>query len=148
MYKLIEKALSESIDQLLRADEYLLLSDANERTISHRLAIYIESHFLGWNVDCEYNRDGFEPKYLSLKKDTISTYDTSAKTVYPDIIVHKRGTKDNLLVIEMKKTTSSVGDEHDIDKLKAFKKELGYKYAVFIKFKTDGQVGVEEPIWI
>lgn len=43
----------------------------------------------------------------------------------------------NLLVIEMKKSTSSEDDGYDLKKLSAFKKELSYKYAVFMRLRTN-----------
>jgi hypothetical protein len=53
--------------------------------------------------------------------------------IIPDIIVHKRNTDQNLLVIEMKKTTSQEEDRYDLHKLEAFKEQLGYKYSVFFE---------------
>jgi hypothetical protein len=56
--------------------------------------------------------------------------------VLPDIIVHKRGTKQNLIALELKKWYSSIEeDEIDRIKLKCYLKEksLEYNYAVFIK---------------
>ena len=75
--------------------------------------------------------------------------DTEAITVFPDIIVHKRGTDENLLVIEMKKTTSKKTDTtYDLGKLKAFKSQLGYQFAIFIKLQTDGKAGIDEIQWV
>ncbi len=136
MHELIEKALHESISKLLRSDADILINDINERTISHRLAIYIEPYFSGWNVDCEYNRNHDDPKRLDIQRRNIKSDDTQATTVYPDIIVHRRGTDENLVVIEIKKTTSNEHDDYDLGKLKAFKKQLGYKFAIFIKLQT------------
>jgi hypothetical protein len=59
-----------------------------------------------------------------------------AITIFPDIIVHHRNTDDNLLVIEMKKSTSNIDNNYDIKKLKEFKRQLDYKYAVSLKLKT------------
>jgi Holliday junction resolvase len=75
--------------------------------------------------------------------------DTEAITVFPDIIVHKRGTDENLLVIEMKKTTSKKTDTtYDLGKLNAFKSQLGYQFAIFIKLQTDGKAGIDEIQWV
>lgn len=54
-----------SLLRLLAEDAYLFEADANERSISHRLALYLEEEFPGWNVDCEYNRDQHEPNGYS-----------------------------------------------------------------------------------
>lgn len=148
MKKLVESALSSSLDQLVRADSELFYIDVNERTISHRLANYLEPYFPGWNVDCEFNRDHDDPKRLNIQRRNINSDDAQATTVYPDIIIHKRGTKQNLVVIEMKKTTSSEDDSYDLNKLHAFKYQLGYQFAIFLKVRTGSQIGIEEPVWI
>lgn len=148
MKELVESAIGESVDQLLRADSELLYIDANERSISHRLAIYIEPYFKGWNVDCEFNRNHDDPKRLDIQRRDVSSDDIQATTVFPDIIVHRRGTDQNLVVIEMKKTTSIEDDSYDLGKLEAFKNQLGYHYAVFIKLQTGRQVGVENILWV
>ncbi|MCL4678252.1 MAG: hypothetical protein KJ017_06625 [Alphaproteobacteria bacterium] len=142
--------MTEALEKLLVADFDLLEHDANERSISHRLAVYLESYFPGWNVDCEYNRDGHEPKRLSLQVDaSVNLDDSHAKTVYPDIIVHKRGTDQNLLVIEIKKSSNPESDgKKDKEKLKAYKSELGYKHAVFILINVGGDPHYECPIFI
>ncbi len=129
----IKEALDEALSQLIRSDADLLRIDANERSITHRIALYLEKYFSGWNVDCEYNRDGHEPKRLGLNPEQISSDDTNGKTVYPDIIVHKRNTDNNLLVIEVKKTFEDAAAEHDREKLRLFKNEFGYQYAAFVK---------------
>lgn len=148
MKKIIEKALHNALDVLLRADADILEIDINERTISHRLANYLEPHFPGWNVDCEYNRNHDDPKRLNIQRRNVSSDDTQATTVFPDIIVHKRGTDKNLLVIEMKKTTSQEEDNYDFNKLRAFKQQLGYRFAVFVKVKTDGRIGIDRIEWV
>jgi hypothetical protein len=52
--------------------------------------------------------------------------------VYPDIIVHKRGRTSNLLVIEVKKGSSPVGRQCDLEKLDAYRRQLKYEFAVAI----------------
>ncbi len=54
----------ECVRQLLQSDAYLLRVDVNERAIAHRLAIYVQNAFPDWHVDCEYNRDGHDPKEI------------------------------------------------------------------------------------
>jgi hypothetical protein len=139
----IEYSLKKALDELLIKDNDIIEIDINERTISHRLAIYLECHFPEWNVDVEYNRNHEDIKIIEdgkkLKKIlNIDPNDTNGTTVYPDIIVHKRKTNENLLVIEMKKSTS--GDDGSFDKIKleGFKKELKYDFAVFLKIYIKG----------
>ena len=147
MKELIERALFISLDQLIRADADILINDINERSISHRLAIYLESHFPGWNIDCEYNRNHDDSKRLDIQRRNIESDDTQATTVYPDIIIHQRGTDNNLVVIEMKKTTSREDDTYDKGKLTAFKSQLGYQFAIFIIVQTGGKAGIENIEW-
>jgi len=145
----IEKALNASIDLLLRADADILEIDVNERTISHRLAEYLEPHFPGWNIDCEYNRDGHKSKRLDIVPRRVMSDDTKATPVCPDIIIHQRGTQQNLLVIEIKKTTSRENDDYDFRKLRAFKQQLGYRFAVFIKIRTEeDNAGIDGIKWV
>src|SRR5271156_1841591 len=103
----IESKLRRAIRTLLREDGWLLRYDANERSITHKLAEYLQKEFRDWHVDCEYNLDGHDDsKKLDLPpKRNISSADTEARTVFPDIIVHCRGKhakRLNLLVLEAK----------------------------------------------
>jgi len=130
----IEEKIKNAIKILIAKDGFLLQEDVHERSISHKLAEYLQQEFEDWHVDCEYNRDNHQPKRLKLPVEQVTTDNPEAKTVYPDIIVHRRGSDDNLLVIEIKKSTSQGDDNFDWQKLSAFKQQLKYKFAVFIKF--------------
>lgn len=121
------------------------LKKLNERTIMHKLAEYLQQEFKDWNVDCEYNRD-YE-KYIKkiprwndecCKKPKI---DDEAKTVFPDIIIHHRESRDNLIIIEAKKSASEKNRQCDIDKLEMFVNELEYKFGIFIDFAVDNKCG-------
>jgi len=101
-------------------------------SITHRLAIHLESVFPGYDVDCEYNRDGFDPKRLIGYKKKIEFDDENGATVFPDIIIHHRGKRGNIIVIEAKKLSNT--DESDKEKLCLYKKEHLYKHAFFVKF--------------
>jgi len=147
---MVEKAL----DILLKEDSYLLEHDVNERSITHKLAEYLQQMFSGYNVDCEYNRNGIDEygddlrKKLNIPMENSHDFaDTEAKTVFPDIIIHRRGSNNNnLLVVEAKKSTSTRPDIHDKEKLEAFSyryqnallKKPSYRYqnALFVKFYT------------
>ena len=121
----------------LARDRYLLAQDVNERTISHRFALYLQRLFPKRHVDCEYNRyfgRPGSPKTLRVPDTNVGWSDTNARTVYPDIIVHTRGTDDNLLVIEMKKAGLSV--TFDEDKLRAYQHEYGYRFAYLLVVRT------------
>ncbi|MFQ5852201.1 MAG: hypothetical protein ACE5JU_16660 [Candidatus Binatia bacterium] len=136
-----------ALSRLLKEDTYLLEADVNERSISHRLALYLEEEFPDWDVDCEYNRDRHEPKRLHLDPEPVRSDDTQGTTVYPDIIVHARGEPRNLLAIEIKKSNGGSG-EKDFRKLLGLRYELGYHCGLFLRFNTgaDG-VGISEVRW-
>lgn len=128
----IRKLIERAYQMLIKKDGHLLKVDANERSITHRLAIHLESEFPGYDVDCEYNRDGFDPKRLKKLTEKIESDDENGTTVYPDIIIHHRGEKCNFIVIEAKKLSNT--DESDKEKLCLYKKEHLYKHAFFVKF--------------
>ncbi|MGH6703233.1 MAG: hypothetical protein ACREC2_05565, partial [Bradyrhizobium sp.] len=54
-------------------ETHLLEKDLGERTLTHRLAVYLESQFGGWDVDCDYNRLG--ERRLRLPKGSIVSTD-------------------------------------------------------------------------
>ncbi|MHB1758467.1 MAG: hypothetical protein ACYCT9_13360 [Leptospirillum sp.] len=145
----IERVVKKATDSLLADDGDLLRNDVNERSITHRLACYLQELFPEWNVDCEYNRLNIDTKKLLTYKKNVKSDDTEGTTVFPDIIVHKRGSGKNLLVIEVKKTTNAKKDTCDLEKLDKFKGELGYKHALFLRLKTKtSDIGVEKSEWV
>lgn len=139
----IEGRIRDAVRQLQESEVFLLRNDVNERTITHRLALYLEPRFPGWQVDIEYNRvgDAADPKRLDWNDVACDASaeelvrDTAARTVYPDIIVHKRGEPKNLLVIEVKKSSNAGCGERDRRKLEAFQEapEFRYRHAVFLE---------------
>lgn len=149
-------ALEYAKREFIARDSYLLERDANERSMTHKFAGYLEEairrQFPTLHVDCEYNRDSSDkkrlavPKRLSIAaKKRVRLDNDRGGTVFPDIIVHRRGTSENVIVIEAKK---SGGDtEFDCEKLKAFLGEYGYEHAMLIVFVTDGEPNITiEPI--
>jgi len=138
--------LNNALSELFKKDKILIKNNINERTISHRLAIYLQKEFQDYDVDCEYNRRGSEIKIIEIPKGKdgneikISWDDLEQKTVFPDIIVHKRNNdRNNLVVIELKKSTNFVNKSYDEKKLKSFtrKDSYNYKYGFFIFIDID-----------
>lgn len=132
-----------ALKSFLDKDRQLLMLNASERAVSHKLAVHLEKEFPDWDVDCEYNRKGKRPKTLpsSLFND-IKDDDQEAKTIFPDIIIHKRNQPDNLLVVEVKKSNSRESDDKDRTKLMAFtdpKGDYRYKVGLFIVFDVENQ---------
>jgi hypothetical protein len=56
------EAVLHALSDLLTHDCHLLNVDPNERSITFRFAIYLQARLPDWTVDCEFNRDGVEPK--------------------------------------------------------------------------------------
>lgn len=138
----MREILSRALDSFLASDLELLVRDANERTIAHKIAEHLQPLVPDADVDCEYNRDENDIKRLR-------SMGFNGRIVLPDIIVHVRGTSDNRLVVELKKHTSSAAeDEGDRRKLRAFVTELGYGHAAFLKVRTGDNPGVESLEWV
>ncbi|MFN0156991.1 MAG: hypothetical protein ACKVRP_02840 [Bacteroidota bacterium] len=143
----VDGLVNNALRKLVRKDLMLLRLDVNERSITHWIAFYLQQEFPDWNVDCEYNRHLDETKRLKLDPEDVKTNDTMGRTVYPDVIVHKRNTDENLLVVEVKKSTSTIDDSKDIIKLDAFKQQLRYQHALFLKILTDSDSTSFEKQW-
>ncbi|MDA8277533.1 MAG: hypothetical protein M0Z45_04985 [Actinomycetota bacterium] len=127
----IENRIYRAWERLLTRDSELLQFDASERSITHKLAEHLQVEFSDWDVDCEYNRDGHDPKALALHKCPHGKGDL--RRDFPDIVVHKRDTGDNLVAIEAKKSTSR-HNKHDSCKLHAYRESLHYQYAYLVVF--------------
>ena len=137
----LERIVKISLKKLRSLDKKLLEIKVNERTITHKLAVYLQQNFPEFNVDCEYNRIEDIVKKIELPKDRINWDDTEAKIVFPDIIIHKRGIQeDNLLVIEVKKSSNINSGDLDRMKLHTFLQEpYNYAYGLFLRIDLDGE---------
>ncbi|GIU70712.1 MAG: hypothetical protein KatS3mg003_0191 [Candidatus Nitrosocaldaceae archaeon] len=132
VHECIDKDMKEIKDRvkialriLFKNDSFLLEHDVHEISIAHKLAEYLQILFPDWNVDLEYNRRGKEQK---------RTHDRN-ELIRPDIIIHKRGKQDNLLVIESKKYNNC--SDEDIMKLEYLTNQNNkykYKLGLFIRF--------------
>ena len=130
----VQRLVGNALTRLFHDDSGLFETNVNERSITHKLAEYLQQEFTDWNVDCEYNRHLDKVKRVSLPVTSIGWDDLESKTVFPDIIVHERGSDErNLLVIEVKKSTNTVPESFDKNKLKAFRLEpFRYEFGLFI----------------
>lgn len=138
-YELVKKTVESSIERLLLNDSYLLEIGVHERTLSHKLAEYLQQVFSSYHVDVEYNRHEFYIKELR------------SVDVFPDIIVHLRGSQsNNLLVIEIKVDRSKRNKRKetlDKNRLCEFTNHggpYGYRFGLFLIF---GHVQLLEAVW-
>jgi len=139
-----------ALEMLLDNDAHLLAVNANERSITHRFGSYLQTQFHDMHVDCEYNRDGIDPKRL-MNFGLVSADDTEARTVFPDVIVHRRGRNNaNYLVIEFKKDTNPVPLKVDAAKLQGFQADdrLRYRFALLIVLRTGADPGIKLVQWV
>lgn len=151
--EIVSCALASFFDK--EGESLVVATDANERSITHKLAEYLNievkgSLFKDFDVDCEYNRigkgDELATKRLQLK-DYCRTYPTDVKpedkdgtTVYPDIIIHQRGERGlstnlaNLLIIEVKKSNNKNSKSRKFDhcKIEQYCKQINYQVGLFI----------------
>ena len=78
----INGRICKSIIRFLTKDLFLLRGNVHERSVTHKLAEYLQQEFLDWNVDCEYNRKGVKPKKMGLvmaSKDVVAIDSAAAK---------------------------------------------------------------------
>jgi hypothetical protein len=131
------KKLVSALEEFYAQEDFILDKDLGERTLTHRLAVYVERQFPGWQVDCDYNRLG--ERALQLPHGTIvSTDDTLGKSIYPDIVVHQRAIPNNLLAIELRKGSNHQPLEHDQHKLKAMTDpHIWFAYAIGVLLTLD-----------
>ena len=117
----------EALADLYRYDGELLSIDVQERTICHRLAIYLERRFPYWHVDCEYNRNLVESKRRG-----------SGRPVVPDIIVHRRLTDENLLAVEIKKSGTQNSDDDVVKLVEYVSGPLHYAHGLLLRLDKTG----------
>lgn len=143
--KIVRQIITNAINDLLVNDPYLLEKNLNERSITHKLAEHLKKDLHGWDVDCEYNRNAEQVKKIKhLRRTDVSNFDDQGRTVYPDIIIHKRGTDTNWIVLEVKKSNNSSPDSEDIEKIEGYIEELGYCYGVFLRLRVEDSVGIQK----
>jgi len=115
----------------------LIRRRASERAITHKFAEALQIVFPEWHVDCEYNRDAEIPKRISLPENP-------SKTVFPDVVVHHRGTAENLLIIEAKLGDAPQTEiDYDLRKLEAYMSgRLRYRFWLFATFEVGGNPAI------
>jgi len=124
----MKKQVRDALRTLFQRDAHLLEGDAAERTISARLARYLEPLFPGYRADPEYNRHGFDPKRVTLPK----RYRRGGR-IFPDIVIHQRGADgDNLLVIQIKKETNREPRDRDRAIIRAMMRQLHYTHGLLM----------------
>lgn len=116
----VKYALDSAAWSLIRNESDMFNKHVHEQSITAKFMYYLTPLFPHFNVDCEYNREGIQPK---------KACDGSLRR--PDVIVHKRGNnKQNLLVIEVKTHGHKNQVEEDKSKMREMLDEpKSYQYA-------------------
>lgn len=96
--KYVSQIIDFAVNRFLNTDKKLLENNVNERSLTHKFAEYLQEQVDSeLTVDCEYNRYGDDTKEIDVIKqivgETVPTDSLTPKTVYPDIIIHKRGSE-------------------------------------------------------
>lgn len=115
---IIVEKVKRAVRMVLRNDLFLLRITAHELAIAHKLAEYLQHEFPDFHVDFDYNKREEQPKTLN------------DADVRPDIIVHIRDTKCNLLIVEIKKSDDPPSEiEEAIGRVNDFISNEDFKYA-------------------
>ena len=134
-------AVLDALTKLFERDIQLLGVNASEESATAKIAQYLQPHFPNMHIDVEYNRMGNAPKKVA--------WSGKLEEVYPDIIVHLRETETNILAIEIKKDSNRESKGKDILKLQAYRDELGYHHALFMRLGVKAAAGdVSECEWV
>ena len=132
----LENIVQTALAELYQRDAYLIVhtpndvrSEAREAHVCERATVFRLGHYIDslmrqndylqkYDLDCEYNRDEYNQKCLP----------DFPNGVYPDLIIHKRGSNEyNILVIEVK-TWWNPNVVRDLDKLRGLVSSEHYRY--------------------
>lgn len=128
------ETFAEAVLELLQ-DEELIYANPGERAIVMRLTQLLPGRFPDWSVGYEWNRREDVAKRL---RHGVTEEDLVREgLIVPDIIVHRVGKRENLLVVEVKKANNKDFDG-DIWKLEGMTAQDGaYGYAVGLHLVLD-----------
>lgn len=120
-------------------DRELAYADPAERALVARIRDFLHGQYEGWSIDLEWNRR--EDVIKRLRYDLSEEELIGKDAIVPDLIVHRVGKRDNLLVVEVKKTSNKDFDG-DIWKLKGMTEQAGqYGYLVGLHLVIDVKTG-------
>lgn len=118
----------------LLADQGYKYANPGEQAVTGKLASLMEGRFPEWSVCPEWNRKNQEEKMLHYG---LEGEVAKLRAIRPDIIVHRIGTTDNVLVVEAKRVENRK-DAADKAKLRAMTDaEGGYSYQVGVHLVID-----------
>lgn len=129
--------LKDSMDKCYKNDKTLIERNMEQASVA-RIFYYMQDflnnderfiEFKELNLDCEYNKNGFSKKITERR----------LHGTIPDMILHKRNSNDeNMLIIEFKPNSNN-SFKSDFEKLIDFTKHGEYSYylGVFVKLGNE-----------
>lgn len=145
---ILKRIIFVALKEFLRKDSLLLELDVREEALSHRVAFYLEQALEEKKYDLSFDSETIESlvtdceydKHLDVKKTLhglIEKYPKKpTKEIRPDIVLHKRNSNTNLIVIEIKKKKSR-NKQYAKDKALAFvESSYKYKFGIYLEFNT------------
>lgn len=137
-FEILEAAITQALTQLYTQDGYLInhaSGHAGERAtvfrFGHYFASILEKKLPGYVVDCEYSRN------MDQKRKILPSWPNGC---YPDIILHRRGTPENVLALEFKawwRENLEQEVNRDARKILELKNTLGYSYGAVILLEKE-----------
>lgn len=127
-----------ALDDLYKHESYLFKNDCSERNLVFHFGRYFinalsnSTYLKKCNVDYEYNRD-----ILSEKEYKEIEYEGKKHKIYPDMLLHERGTNNNnILVMEFKKWANNrtTSDYRKLRILTDQKLHFRYRLGLSIQF--------------
>lgn len=139
--ELLITLVKEAVDKCYANDKTLIDRSMEQASVA-RIFYYMQrkidtnikfKQFREYNLDCEYNKNMYEPKRLTEEE----------RGKRPDIILHKRlSNNDNMLILEFKSSRENHRQDNlindDYNKLKRFTQQNGiYKYFLGVSVKLN-----------
>lgn len=145
----VMQRVHRAITKLENEDLALFNPLGSERNIAQRFALWLQNEFPDWDIDCEYDQIVDHINQTAKKKVAgllmirqknggfRHLSEPSNKKVIPDIIIHHRGYRENLVAIEIKTSNDNEEIEFDKEKLTAYRmyEPLQYRYSLFVRFQ-------------
>lgn len=150
----VKQLIDHALIEFYTNDSILLEYDTEDNAVAERCMVFRIGWYmlnrmksiknLSWaDLDCEYNRNFSDPKCMYIVD--AGSNKTKKKNVVPDLLIHKRrSNENNLLVIEFKKGDPDPDDrDKDIQKLTYFTdpgREYTYSYGLYIELHRNNAV--------
>lgn len=138
------RRVEQALATLTARDASLLQADASERSIACKLACHLQPLFPDWDIDCEYNcwASPWQRKGHLVTSTTSAAIE--ARTIFPDLLIHRRRHGDCLAVIEIILTSHLQSRHQALKKLRHCQQRLGCPYALLLNIGVGSESGSHE----